>query len=343
VAEPLVCPACGTGGALSERFCPRCGSPLVLVPGLAGQPSPREDEAAAVAELFNEISQAAYGAPEANEDEIRLWFSSPEVDAQRDIRVGVAPDGRLAAYCDVSEQGGKVWLDVREHPSIGAGAAKAVVDPLIPRARELAAERGLDPVVLRAWTPGVGRSVAAMLEADGFHVVRHSVGMEIDLEEEPPEPKFPAGVSVRTFREGEERRVFDVQNEGFVDMWEYVPQPYEEWLHFMTGAPDFDPSLWFLAVAGDDVAGLALCRPHAPGNAELGWIRVLCVRPPWRRRGIALALLRHAFRELRTRGRPRAGLGVDAESTTGALELYERAGMRIVRQYDVYEKVLEPR
>jgi hypothetical protein len=45
VAEPLVCPACGTGGALSDRFCPRCGSPFVLVAGLAGRPSPREDEA----------------------------------------------------------------------------------------------------------------------------------------------------------------------------------------------------------------------------------------------------------------------------------------------------------
>ena len=33
VAAPLVCPGCGTGGASSERFCPRCGSPFVLAPG----------------------------------------------------------------------------------------------------------------------------------------------------------------------------------------------------------------------------------------------------------------------------------------------------------------------
>jgi len=47
VSEPLVCPACGTGGGASERFCPRCGSPFVLAPGLAGRSSPRGDEAAA--------------------------------------------------------------------------------------------------------------------------------------------------------------------------------------------------------------------------------------------------------------------------------------------------------
>ena len=46
MTPPLVCPACGTGGAMSERFCPRCGSPFVYAPG-SGAPAPRADEAAA--------------------------------------------------------------------------------------------------------------------------------------------------------------------------------------------------------------------------------------------------------------------------------------------------------
>jgi hypothetical protein len=45
--SPLVCPACGTGGELTERFCPRCGSPFVHAPGVAGPAPPREDEARA--------------------------------------------------------------------------------------------------------------------------------------------------------------------------------------------------------------------------------------------------------------------------------------------------------
>jgi hypothetical protein len=47
VEQPLVCPGCGTGGGLSERFCPRCGSPFVYATGVAGRSSPREDEARA--------------------------------------------------------------------------------------------------------------------------------------------------------------------------------------------------------------------------------------------------------------------------------------------------------
>ena len=44
MAAPLVCPACGTGGGLSERFCPQCGSPFVLAPGRR-RLAPREDAA----------------------------------------------------------------------------------------------------------------------------------------------------------------------------------------------------------------------------------------------------------------------------------------------------------
>jgi len=43
VTLPLVCPACGTGGEASERFCPRCGSPLVVAPD--GVPVAPEDPA----------------------------------------------------------------------------------------------------------------------------------------------------------------------------------------------------------------------------------------------------------------------------------------------------------
>ncbi len=39
-------------------------------------------------------------------------------------------------------------------------------------------------------------------------------------------------------------------------------------------------------------------------------------------------------------GTPKAALGVDAENTTGAVRLYESAGMRVTHRLDIYEKVL---
>ncbi len=91
---------------------------------------------------------------------------------------------------------------------------------------------------------------------------------------------------------------------------------------------------------GDEIAGLSLCRSSEGGDPDLGWVDILAVRRPWRRRGLALALLLHSFHELRARGRPRVGLGVDAENLTGAVRLYERAGMAPTQQHDVYEAVV---
>ena len=85
-------------------------------------------------------------------------------------------------------------------------------------------------------------------------------------------------------------------------------------------------------------------RGHRPvrfereGRLEAGWVQGLAVRRPWRRRGLGLALLLHSFRELRARGREHVGLGVDGENTTGAVRLYERAGMHVARRSDTYNK-----
>ena len=67
-------------------------------------------------------------------------------------------------------------------------------------------------------------------------------------------------------------------------------------------------------------------------------MRVLGVLRSHRRRGIGEALLRYAFVEFKGRGFERVGLGVDAESPTGAVALYERAGMHVARTSVQLEK-----
>ena len=50
----------------------------------------------------------------------------------------------------------------------------------------------------------------------------------------------------------------------------------------------------------------------------MAWVNQLCVRRPWRRRGLGLAMLHHCFGEFYRRGKQRVGLGVDATSLTNA-------------------------
>jgi GNAT superfamily N-acetyltransferase len=162
--------------------------------------------------------------------------------------------------------------------------------------------------------------------------------MAIELDSPPPEPRWPEGIAVRTFdRAADEDIVFDVQNETFADMWEYTPPPREDWQGWMFDS-QHDPTLWFVVTEGEEAAAIALCRPHETGDPDMGWVSVLGVRRPWRRRGLGLALLRHVFGEFHRRGRKRVGLGVDGSSPTGATQLYERAGMSVDRRWDVYEK-----
>jgi ribosomal protein S18 acetylase RimI-like enzyme len=72
----------------------------------------------------------------------------------------------------------------------------------------------------------------------------------------------------------------------------------------------------------------------------VGWVRSLGVRRPWRRRGLGLALLLASFGAFWERGTRTIGLGVDGENTTGAVRLYEKAGMRVELRIDRFERVL---
>jgi ribosomal protein S18 acetylase RimI-like enzyme len=91
---------------------------------------------------------------------------------------------------------------------------------------------------------------------------------------------------------------------------------------------------------GDEITGFNICQAHSFDDPDKGWVATLGVRRPWRKRGIGLALLRHSFNEFYRRGLRRAGLGVDAQNLTGALRLYESAGMHVEQAFDQYEKEL---
>ena len=165
--------------------------------------------------------------------------------------------------------------------------------------------------------------------------------MEIELDEPPERSEWPEGITVRPFRRGaDDRALYDAHQDAFRDSWDFQPEPYGEWRHYFLESEVADRDLYFLATAHDEIAGFAVCRVRVRDERELGWVTLLGVRRPWRRRGLGLALLRHSFGEFHRRGLSRVGLGVDAASPTGAVGLYERAGMRVVQRRDTYEKPL---
>jgi mycothiol synthase len=295
---------------------------------------PRDDDFEAMLEVLNAAGRAVYGEDEFSAEELRTWLSSPKVDLQRDIRV-VEADGRLVGYGDVDPIGAdpvRWWCSIKVHSD--ATAPDVVIGELVGWAEERAGSG-----ILRVWTPSAIAGVGPAFGRLGLRPCRHSYRMAIEFDGEPEPAVWPGGISVRPFRSGEGRAVYDAFREAWRDTWEPEEEPYEEWAHWTVEREGFDPSLWFLAVEGDDIAGFSLCKPSET-RPDTGIVNLLGVRRPWRRRGLGEALLRHSFAEFQRRGFPRVILGVDAESPTGAPRLYERAGMHVVRRIDFYEKEL---
>ncbi len=293
---------------------------------------PSEDEAAAVAVLVNAHSLAVRGEPNITAETVREWLVDPAID----IRVAEREE-RFACYGDmmVAPDGTRVHLDIREHPD-HPGAAAVLLDEF----ETAAAERGA--TVCRAYSDRAETSYVEQLEARGYKPIRCSFEMLISLDDALELAPIPAGLEIRSREEGQERQMYDASTESFADHWGFEPRPYEEWSRRHVESSLTDATLQFLAWDDNEIAGVCLCAPHQSLQPGFGWVDVLGVRPPWRRRGLALALLTYAFAEFHARGFDRVGLGVDGESTTGALELYERAGMHVAKQEDTFERTLPP-
>ncbi|MDY6873942.1 MAG: GNAT family N-acetyltransferase, partial [Chloroflexota bacterium] len=186
-----------------------------------------------------------------------------------------------------------------------------------------------------------------VMEAYGYDLVRHFYRMVIDMGHALPAPKLPENIRIAPIRLDEELHdAVKALDEGFADHWGHVHHSLEEslrqWKHMIETSDDFDPTLWHLAKDGEEIAGVCRCSEKVTEDPDMGWVNQLCVLRPWRRRGLGLALLHTAFNEFHRRGKQRVGLGVDANSLTNATRLYEKAGMRVVRQYDTYEFELRP-
>ncbi len=278
---------------------------------------PTDDDVGTAARLVGE-----HWPEPIDDDRIRRDWSAPWLDLERDVRIS---DETYVVVEDIRE--GRAWIELHGRPTAEAFQWAE------GRASEIQATR----IFGGAWSTDT--AVRDALVTHGYSPTRQSFRMELDLASPPPRPSWPHGVSVRTMREGEEQRVFEVHQEAFRDTWEPIEETFEEWAHWHLAPPRFTPDVWFLAVEGDEICGVALCHPHGT-VPELGWIAILGVRSPWRRRGIARALLLHAFDALRTRGFARAGLGVDSDSPTGAHTLYEDVGMRMTQRFDILEKAL---
>jgi mycothiol synthase len=290
-------------------------------------------------EVLRASDAAVYGDTDWTAEGLRDEWDG--LDLEHDAWL-VEVDGRVAGVAHLLElKGARVIGDAYVHPELtGRGVGSRLLDLLEQRAHELEPlwpDPG--PVVLQV-AHLVGDDRAPLLFAGkGYVCARSFFRMVTDVHHPPPEPAWPEGTGLHPLdpdRDGP--ALFDAEVEAFADEWDYARLEYEEWHARVFGRSGFDPSLVPVVWAGDEV--VAFSRNYPKRNGDWGFIGTLGVRPAWRRRGLGLALLHESFRRFRDTGETTVALGVDVENPTGATRLYERAGMHVLWQADVWTKDL---
>jgi len=309
------------------------------------------DDVDSAADLFKIHALATAGVEDINAEETRNAWQSPGFNPATDIHLVFSASGQLAAYVEA-------WVTskVPVHPFVWACVHPDFVNKGLgtyitawgeERCRQLI---DILPADLRlaphAAVVSKNQPAHQLLENLHWSHIRSFYTMRIDMDSVPPTPQWTEGIQLRPYSPADLRAVYAAHREAFHDHFGYVEVPFESGLeqfkHGLEDDPQHDPTLWFIAWAGTEIAGYCLCRPSSHSDHAAGYVNILGVRRDWRKHGLGLALLQHAFGEFHRRGQIHVELGVDAESLTGALRLYEKAGMHIHVQSDLFEKELRP-
>ena len=297
---------------------------------LAVRPCSTTDLAAVLALARADQERATGRASRLGENQVKEWWHG--VDLGRDSWLLTAPDSPAPVAA--------AWLE-RWSDDLG------VTKPLAPGPETLS--QLLDLVEARAQERGLARQQVSVLLPDpvgervllghGYREVRRFLRMAVRLDGAPPAVTLPPGFTLHPVTPSDLRAVHATLDEAFRDHWEHHSEPFDQWWRRRSAVPDVDLAWWFVVKEHDQTVATARTLPGRDGGL---FVATLGVRPRWRGRGLAKALLLHAFARAHAAGHGRASLSVDAANATGATALYRRVGMTVELESAVWERPLPP-
>jgi mycothiol synthase len=306
-------------------------------------------DAKAWATLLNAIQDADGDDDYTSEQDLLEAFSQPDQDFA---------SGSIAIYDGLTMVGYGVLTrrsvadpvhDMRHeggvHPSYrGRGLGGELLDWAEKTAVPLHNDRFPGrPLSLSSGCLSSNTGAVALLEQRGYQPVRWFHSMVRDLSAAIPQAVIPAGVEITAYSPDMAEHARLVRNEAFRDHWGSTETSAEAWAHFLA-ASAFRPAYSFLAYTGSEPLGMLISREHDAYNIKTGrrdlYISLVGTRAAGRKRGIATALLITAMSAARADGYDQASLGVDADSLTDAVRLYEHVGFTVALTWTAYRKRL---
>ena len=288
---------------------------------------------------------------ETVEDIARSYRHLHNCDPERDMLL-VEIDERVVGY-------GRVWWDrevmgdyLYQHFAFllpearGKGIRRAMLRHNERRLREIATVHPNNGARLfECWAADSESHWIDLLQSERYAAIRRHYDMVRPGLNGIPSMPLPEMIEVRPVEPEHVPMIFEAAREAFQDEWaerEWQGAEFDEWKE----SPTYNPSLWQVAWEGDQVAGMVLNYINAQENEEYGRLRgyteSICVRRPWRRQGLARALIARSFQVLKDQGMTEAALGVDTENPSGAFQLYTSMGFRKVKGHATYRKPMYP-
>ena len=323
---------------------------MPAVPGLRFRGFQGESDYPHIVDIFNGSREADQSDYVTNLEDITADYSYlSNCDPATDM-IFVEVDEAVVGYgrCwwhDLKDEGYSYYFFARLLPQWrGHGIRRAMIHHLQERLRQISTEH--PAAINQFFTSWAGQGEVSwhqLLQDEGFKIVRYGFDMVRPSLDDIPHCPVPDGIEVRRGSLAEWRQIWEGAREAFRDHWaspEWPEESFDVWEKY----PTFNPDLWQIAWDGDEVAGGVLNYVDEAENKEhdrqRGYTETIFVRRPWRRRGVAKALITRSFQVLKDAGMEDAALSVDGQNPNGALQLYRSLGFKEVKRGVTFRKPL---
>ncbi|MBV8998589.1 MAG: GNAT family N-acetyltransferase [Solirubrobacterales bacterium] len=293
--------------------------------------APVPDDAPAVLAVFTARDIADLGVVEHRLEELLDEWRGSDLDLDHNAQVVQDESGRIVAYAAVRRWPGSLVVVHPESEGRGIGSRLLVWT----EGRERAVGRGLH----RQWVAAGNASARALLTSASYERARSYWQMTCWLKGAGPEPRVPSGFRLRTVNVARDAAAMQaIDAASFATTPDYMPESLAEFIERNLRVHGFDAGLSRVATERDQIVGFLLANRQE--KEGVGYISILAVEPGHQRKGLGTTMLRSAFAAFAAAGLGEAQLGV-ASYNDRALRVYERVGMTVRHQFDIYERPID--
>lgn len=271
---------------------------------------------------------------------IAAEYTAAEPFAPRDNTLVVEVDGNGIASTFVEwwqEQDG-TWLYLHEEFVIpqwrNQGIEHVLLDWTEERLRHVAATHPTNgKAVLGANATSAEPDRQKLLLTTGYQEVFSMLEMQLPTLDHLPQLSHLDGFRITHPQRSEYRLLWKAMQEAYYGRAMFQASSEEDYQAFVDD-PTHDPDFEFVVWDGETVAGMVFVRM----DGDQGIVDECNVRPAYRRRGLATALLAHGLTRLQEHGVTSVRLHVRKQNETRAQQVYERFGFQERKEFLRFRK-----